>query len=83
MTNVLFKTPVGLHEIAFIKLDSDSYKPEQDPYNCGIFFILLSPSYSVLSALVAGFISDRDSGPPGSLSAVIIGEQYVTQLRVC
>lgn len=43
MTNVLFKTPVGLHEIAFIKLDSESNKPEQDPYNGDIFFILLSP----------------------------------------
>lgn len=34
------------------------------------------------SVSVGGFMSEEDPGPPGSLSAVIMGEQYVTQCRV-
>lgn len=85
MTDVLFKTPVGLSEIAVIELDSEANRPEQDPCNRDTYFFICSslPCSLLLSALVARFMSVGDSGPPGSLSAVIIGEQYGTQYRVC
>lgn len=62
-----------------IEFDSESNRPEQDPCNCNTFFIQCSsPTSFLLSVLVAGFMSEGDPGPPGSLSAVIMGEQYVT-----
>lgn len=75
MTDVLFNTPV-LSESALIELDSETNRPGQDPCNCHSFLIRCSPPS-------CGFMSEGDPGPPGSLSAVIMGEQYVTQYRVC
>lgn len=76
------KTPVGLSEVALIELDSETNRLEQDPCNCERFFTLSSPPCSLLLAFVAGFMSEGDSGPPGSLSALITGEQYATQCRM-
>lgn len=48
MTNVLFKTPVGLSEITLIELNSESNRLEQDPCNCDRFCIRSSPPCSLL-----------------------------------
>lgn len=79
------KTPaLGLSEIALIELDCESNRPEQDPCDCDILLIRSSrPPRLPLSAPVSGFMSKRDPGPPGSLSAAIMAEQCTTQSRVC